>query len=345
MSEEKCTERLISASEVEKWAYCPLSWLLSKEHRVESEALKRGEEVHSRIDRDLKRSIVFSERSKVEVLSFWIGIGVFVLLFAIGIGVFIFLNLRWWKNLTLLFTFLSALFLALSLYSFQRNFNVEYKEDGGGSIKKVALPMALIFGAEGILLYNSGTLSSLLYMAAFILIWYLLLFTLLLYYSLKRKSVPSYILYSMAISSLTFLFVVLFAFLSHIIGINPLGILISGTLSYALLLLSLRKIKGVSFRSEMRESISLSSKEGITVIFFSTAVILLAITGSLSSREGLTIYGNFSLYLSLAWLVMAGIMAIISVYHRSVSEELREWVGGREVKESMASGKGRLLIS
>ena len=46
-------QETISASELERYCYCPLSWWLSLEVQVTSEALKRGDQEHETFSRDL----------------------------------------------------------------------------------------------------------------------------------------------------------------------------------------------------------------------------------------------------------------------------------------------------
>jgi CRISPR-associated exonuclease Cas4 len=50
----------ISAGELERFGYCPLSWWLGRTSRVSSEALKQGSKSHERISEDLK-TIMTSE--------------------------------------------------------------------------------------------------------------------------------------------------------------------------------------------------------------------------------------------------------------------------------------------
>lgn len=54
----------ISASELEKFGYCPLSWWLSKEEERQNPALVKGEEKHARISKSLRHILTHEKRAK-----------------------------------------------------------------------------------------------------------------------------------------------------------------------------------------------------------------------------------------------------------------------------------------
>ncbi len=54
---------MISASDIEKYTYCPLSWYLSKKMRVD---VKEGEERHRKIARDVEKVVEYEKEAKKE---------------------------------------------------------------------------------------------------------------------------------------------------------------------------------------------------------------------------------------------------------------------------------------
>lgn len=54
----------ISASELEKFGYCPLSWWLSKEEEQRNPELVEGEKKHARISKSLKHILTHEKRAK-----------------------------------------------------------------------------------------------------------------------------------------------------------------------------------------------------------------------------------------------------------------------------------------
>ncbi len=53
----------ISASELERFGYCPLSWWQGRTAQTSSEALKQGTKNHERISDDLKTIMVNEEKA------------------------------------------------------------------------------------------------------------------------------------------------------------------------------------------------------------------------------------------------------------------------------------------
>ena len=53
----------ISASELERFGYCPLSWWQGRTERVTSDALKQGSRDHGRISEDLKTIMISEEKA------------------------------------------------------------------------------------------------------------------------------------------------------------------------------------------------------------------------------------------------------------------------------------------
>ncbi len=65
----------ISASDVEKYGYCPMSWWLSREKDVSSDILRKGSEDHREIGEKLKEVQEKEERSgRLENLILWLAI-------------------------------------------------------------------------------------------------------------------------------------------------------------------------------------------------------------------------------------------------------------------------------
>lgn len=58
----------ISASEVEKYGYCPLSWWLSREHeeKVEDEVLEKGEEEHKELGKKLEN--LMNKENRIQLI-------------------------------------------------------------------------------------------------------------------------------------------------------------------------------------------------------------------------------------------------------------------------------------
>ncbi|MFP4001089.1 MAG: CRISPR-associated protein Cas4 [Candidatus Natronoplasma sp.] len=58
----------ISASEVEKYGYCPLSWWLSREHdeEIENERLEKGEEQHKELGKEFKN--LREEENRIQLI-------------------------------------------------------------------------------------------------------------------------------------------------------------------------------------------------------------------------------------------------------------------------------------
>ena len=71
---KKGSSNIISASDVEKFGYCPLSWWLSEQHTAESgEELQKGSQDHAAIGRDVKNIKLkekISEESERSILWF-----------------------------------------------------------------------------------------------------------------------------------------------------------------------------------------------------------------------------------------------------------------------------------
>ncbi len=104
---------IISASDIEKYAYCPLSWWLKQKKAVEDRTdLDRGTETHENVGRDMAAIIEGEQKTESDLLAWAILVGVAVLLglngmmvlFAIVIG----------EHTTLISTFMIVLALLWS---------------------------------------------------------------------------------------------------------------------------------------------------------------------------------------------------------------------------------------
>lgn len=97
------SEEWISASDVEKFGYCPLSWWLSRETDVSSEVLKKGTEEHRVISEDVNEVKEKEHRSsRLENLILWL---------AVAASVVSILGLTFWTPAQLL----KDIFMVLSL--------------------------------------------------------------------------------------------------------------------------------------------------------------------------------------------------------------------------------------
>ncbi|MCD6111415.1 MAG: Dna2/Cas4 domain-containing protein [Thermoplasmata archaeon] len=337
--------RLISASEIEKWAYCPLSWKLSREFSTEDESLRAGIELHRRVDEDLKSSIKLRRRSSEEYLSFYVGASTFLLLFITGIVLFMLVRTGHVENLVPAFTAASSVFLILSLFTLFRTF---FK---GGEIKERLNPSvsisanAALFLTVTFVLGYCGYLKGLFITLTGALIWYLMLIGTILLLSLLKKKFPRFLIAIIRISSISIPVVVLLAFFEfHFLLTASYLVLLSFLLFLASSAL-LWHVRDLGYGDKPPLALSLKTPEGVAAVFLSSAVIFLALTGFLSTEGGITIYHNFLLDLSFAWLIIAGALAAAGAYHSMSSQRLTSWVGGRVVAQSLASGRGPLLKS
>lgn len=337
--------RLISASEIEKWAYCPLSWKLSREAITEDESLKEGIELHKKVDEDLKNSISLRKRSLEEYLSFYIGASTFLLLFITGISLFLLVRMGHLGNLVPPFTAASSIFLMLSLFTLFRTFF------RGGDIKERLNPRhsisanATLFLAVNAVFDYYGNVKGFFITLIAALIWYLILMGTILLFSLIKKRFPRFLIAVFRVSSISIPFVVVVALFGFYFTLNAVLLVATSVLLFLLSSAILWYIKDIGYVKGPSLSISLKTAEGVAAVFFSSAVIFLALTGLLSTEGSIILYHNFLLNLSFAWLMVAGALAAVGAYHSMSSRRLTSWVGGRVVTQTMASGQGPLLKS
>jgi CRISPR-associated exonuclease Cas4 len=106
-------EPMISASELERFCYCPLSWWLSLDKEMVSESLKEGERRHEDFNTDL-RTILENEKKTLQ----WEGVVLWFSListFLALIGLFIF-NRNLYRDLIWISVMPTMLWIGLMLY-------------------------------------------------------------------------------------------------------------------------------------------------------------------------------------------------------------------------------------
>lgn len=336
--------RFISASEIEKWAYCPLSWKLSREVPGDDENLRAGIELHRKVEKDLRGSIRMRKKSSEEYLSFYIGASTFLLLFITGTVLFILVKSGHRDNLIPFFTVASSIFLILSLITVYGRFF------RGGELKervdtRITIPAnAALFAVTIALLTCCGSIKGLFLILTGTLIWYLLLTGTILLTSLMRAAIPRFIIAVIRYSSISAPMVVLLAILHLYLSLTAPGLALLTLILFSISSVFIRYVGNMGY-GKSPSALSLKAPQGAAAVFFSSTVIFLALTGFLSKESGITLYQNFLLYLSLAWLLVAGALAAAGAYHSMFSEKLATWVGGRTVAQTLASGKGPLLRS
>lgn len=106
-------EPMISASELERFCYCPLSWWLSRDKEMVSESLKQGERRHEDINNDL-RTILENEKKILqwEGLVLWFSL---IATFLALIGLFIF-NRNLSRDLIWISSLPTILWIGLIIY-------------------------------------------------------------------------------------------------------------------------------------------------------------------------------------------------------------------------------------
>jgi CRISPR-associated exonuclease Cas4 len=115
----------ISASELERFGYCPLSWWQGRMERVSSDALKQGSKDHERISEDLKTIMSSEERAgSWERAVLWFS-AVSTLLAIIGFVLMESANLAGWRWLLTSISVFWVIAALLLVYS------VSVKAEGG----------------------------------------------------------------------------------------------------------------------------------------------------------------------------------------------------------------------
>ncbi|MGA1793508.1 MAG: PD-(D/E)XK nuclease family protein [Thermoplasmatota archaeon] len=163
-------DRLISASEVERWCYCPLSWKLEREGAHEERSpLYRGETNHRRIGDEVSAVKTAQVKSKEDSLITWTFLIFSVLLLLMGISLIVVarvgsLDIDIWKIGVI---FLSILLIGISMiYYFI--ISTDPNTPGKGAISKLIRGMdsktwkrsntPLLFYFYGMLLMLNGIL-------------------------------------------------------------------------------------------------------------------------------------------------------------------------------------------
>lgn len=160
-------DRLISASEVERWSYCPLSWLLEREDSAEDQApLAKGIEDHERIGKDLnniKKKEGFYGESKRITLAF---LSFSALLVTMSLLLLLMTNVGFLKDtvwrLVVIISSMVLLMATMTAYIYKRSFSYPgtkekikgfiARMEEGGKVKGYFPMLSYFFGL--VLLFN-----------------------------------------------------------------------------------------------------------------------------------------------------------------------------------------------
>jgi CRISPR-associated exonuclease Cas4 len=176
----------ISASELERFGYCPLSWWLGRSAKVSSEALKQGSKNHERISEDLKTIMTNDEKAgSWERAVLWFS-AVSTLMAIVGFVLMESANLAGWRwLLTLLSVFWVA---AMLLLVYRISAKTENGTRKGRSIAVAGLVvMVVVLNAVAMLQVDMGVAVIFEVLA---LIWLMAAST-ALYYSLMAEGLAN----------------------------------------------------------------------------------------------------------------------------------------------------------
>ncbi|MGA1848615.1 MAG: PD-(D/E)XK nuclease family protein [Thermoplasmatota archaeon] len=100
-------DRLISASEVERWSYCPMSWKLERMYSPEEKApLKKGEEKHRKLGSHASKAIKAAKSERDISRTTWVYLAFAVIILMMGVSLLFFntvgsLDIHIWRVMVL----------------------------------------------------------------------------------------------------------------------------------------------------------------------------------------------------------------------------------------------------
>ncbi|MBN1389641.1 MAG: Dna2/Cas4 domain-containing protein [Candidatus Thermoplasmatota archaeon] len=337
-------DRLISASEVERWCYCPLSWKLERMGAKEdTEVLDRGSAKHEQIGMKVGSVKIAQNKAREDTIITWTFLIFSVVLLLMGISLVV---VTWVGSLYIDIWRIGVIFFSILLigvsvvYYFSRR-----QEDGKGpfdSLKGVFGSMGsnrlkrsntpLLFYLYGILLMVNGVIllrpfgmehhiiSAVL--AGSLLLLYLILLISFTNYFMSRRSDPdrsgSKIGGPMVLMLLISLSV-LFIFISDEIDSR-------GDLGWAFLFISLLWFIGAigydlvnQFRRGFRKKRS-TSKEELTITVLALLASVFTASTFLAKGDNLQEYYLASVVMAAAWLIGAVFFFWRGIYQRRTAE-------------------------